>query len=113
NVETQSHEPDSMLSLYRRLLKLRAKHEILRRGAYEAFGEIESDIFVYSRWLDDQHVFVALNFSATVQEVTLPHSGHILCCTHPVDYPDIDEQGMVRLRPFEGVLVECQEHSLR
>jgi alpha-glucosidase len=113
NVETQSHEPDSMLSLYRRLLKLRAKHEILRRGTYEAFGEIESDIFVYSRWLDDQHVFVALNFSATVQEVTLPHSGHILCCTHPVDYPDIDEQGMVRLRPFEGVLVECQEHSLR
>ncbi len=112
NVADQLHEPDSFLSLYRRLLRLRTKHEILRRGTYEAFGELELDIFTYSRWLGDQHVFVALNFGYETQQITLPHKGRILCCTHPVDYPEIDRDGVVTLRPYEGVLVECSEHPL-
>lgn len=113
NVETQLHEPDSFLSLYRRLLKLRARHEILRNGTYEAFGELDANVFLYSRWLGDEHVFVALNFSDSAQSVILPHKGRILCCTHPVDYPEIDEDGSVTLRPAEGVLIECSEHPLQ
>lgn len=112
NVETQLHEPDSFLSLYRRLLKLRSRHEILRNGSYEAFGELEADVFVYSRWLGDQHVFVGLNFSDSEQTIKLPHKGRILCCTHPVDYPELSDDGIVTLRPYEGVLVECSEHPI-
>lgn len=112
NVETQLHEPDSSLSLYRRLLKLRTRYEILRHGTYEAFGELEADIFTYARWLGDQHVFVALNFSDKIQEVKLPHRGRILCSTHPVDYPEMTKDGVVILRPYEGVLVECAEHPI-
>lgn len=112
NVETQLHEADSFLSLYRRLLKLRSRHEILRNGTYEAFGELESDVFLYSRWFGDEHLFVTLNFSNKQQIVRLPHKGRILCCTHPVDYPDIDDEGMLVLRPFEGAVIECGEHPL-
>ena len=112
NVETQLHEPDSFLSLYRRLLKLRARHDILRNGTFEAIGELEADVFMYSRWLGDQHVFVALNFSQNENTVKLPHKGRILCCTHPVDYPDIDDQGEITLRAYEGVLIECSEHPI-
>lgn len=112
NVESQLHEADSFLSLYRRLLKMRARYPILRNGSYETFGELESDVFTYARWLGDQHVFVALNFGHNVQKIQLPHKGRVLCCTHPVDYPDIDHNGVVTLRPFEGVLVECSEHPI-
>ena len=112
NVETQLHEPDSFLSLYRRLLKLRSKHNVLRNGSFETFGELEADVFMYSRWLGDEHVYVELNFGHDEQKIKLPHKGRILCCTHPVDYPDIDGEGTVTLRPYEGVLVECSEHSL-
>ena len=100
------------MSLYRRLLKLRTRYEILRHGTYEAFGELEADIFTYARWLGDQHVFVALNFSDKIQEVKLPHRGRILCSTHPVDYPEMTKDGVVILRPYEGVLVECAEHPI-
>ena len=112
NVETQLHEPDSMLALYRRLLRLRGRHEIFRHGTYEAFGELEADVFLFARWLGDQHVFVALNFGYTENTIKLPHSGRILCCTHPVDYPDIADDGTITLRPYEGVIVECSEHVL-
>lgn len=112
NVETELHEPDSFLSLYRRLLRLRTRHEILRHGTYEVSNEAKKDVFMYSRWLGNQHVYVALNFSAKAAFVKLPHGGRILCCTHPVDYPEIDADGCVVLRPYEGVLVECHEHPL-
>lgn len=112
NVEAELHEADSFLSLYRRLLRLRSHHEILRRGTYEVSNESPKDVFMYSRWLGDQHVYVALNFSSRTTVVKLPHDGRVLCCTHPVDYPDIDADGCVVLRPREGVLVECQEHPL-
>ncbi|MGB4762237.1 MAG: alpha-amylase family glycosyl hydrolase, partial [Candidatus Saccharimonas sp.] len=112
NVETQLHEPDSVLSLYRRLLKLRTRYDILRHGSYEAFGELDLDVFNYARWLGDQHVFVALNFGNKTQQVKLPHKGRILCSTHPIDYPDMTKDGTVTLRPCEGVLVECAEHPI-
>lgn len=112
SVEGQLNEPDSILSLYRRLLRLRSHYEILRHGTYEAFGELEADVFMFARWLGDQHIFVALNFGRTDNNVTLPHKGRILCCTHPVDYPDIADDGMMTLRPYEGVIVECSEHPL-
>lgn len=112
NVEAELHEPDSFLSLYRRLLRLRSRHAILRSGTYEVSNEAPSDVFMYSRWFGNQHVYVALNFSDSPTIVKLPHDGRILCCTHPVDYPDIDADGCVSLRPYEGVLVECREHPL-
>ncbi|NCU37721.1 DUF3459 domain-containing protein [Candidatus Saccharibacteria bacterium] len=112
NVETQLHEPDSFLSLYRRLLKIRSRHEILRYGTYEALGEPGSKIFLYSRWIEDQHVYIALNFDNSPTTIQLPHKGRVLCCTHPVDYPEVDSEGVVSLRPYEGILVECCEHPL-
>ncbi len=113
NVATELQEPDSFLALYKRLLALRSRYGILRNGTYEAFSEQDDDIFMFSRWLGHQHVFVALNFGATERQAKLPHSGRVLCCTHPVDYPDIADDGIVSLRPYEGVLVECQEHPLQ
>lgn len=112
NVETQLHEPDSFLSLYRRLLRLRSKHDILRNGSFETFGELEADVFVYSRRKGNQHVFVALNFGDREQKISLPHHGRILCCSHPVDYPDFEHDGTLTLRPYEGVLIECSEHPI-
>jgi alpha-glucosidase len=112
NVKTQTEERDSLLALYQRLLALRARHEILRHGTYEVLDEFGSNAFIFSRWHEGAHVYVALNFDSRPLSVKLPHKGRILCCTHPVDYPTIADDGTVLLRPYEGVLVECSEHPL-
>ena len=113
NVELELNEPDSFLSLYRRLLMLRSRYEILRTGEYEPLSDLGKNIFAYTRWIgEEQHVFIALNFNNAKHRVTLPHAGSILCATHPIDYPDISEDGSVELRPYEGVLVECSKHRL-
>lgn len=113
NVTSELHEPDSFLSLYRRLLRLRSRHEILRNGSYEAFGDTDKNVFVFSRRLGDEHAFVLLNFSGEEQAFTLPHKARVICCTHPVDYPEIDKDHIVTLRPYEGAVVECSKHPLQ
>ena len=112
NVQTELHEPDSFLSLYRRLLRLRSQYAILRHGTYKPSGELDVDIFMYERWLEKQHIFIALNFGSKPRTVKLPHSGRVLCTTHPVDYPEVATDGSIDLRAYEGVLVECCEHPI-
>ncbi|OYX36955.1 hypothetical protein B7Z00_04115 [Candidatus Saccharibacteria bacterium 32-50-10] len=112
NVQSQLSEPDSFLSLYRRLLRMRSRYNIISNGTYEAMGELKSDIFMFARWLGDQHIFVVLNFGSKNNSVKLPHKGRILCCTHPVDYPEVAEDGTMVLRPYEGAIVECAEHPI-
>lgn len=110
NVELEQQEPDSFLALYRRLLTLRSRYQILRTGEYEPLSGTDKDIFAYARWTPGkQRVLVAMNFSKETRRVKLPHVDSILCTTHPVDYPDVDEDDFVTLRPYEGVLVECGE----
>lgn len=111
NVELEQQEPDSFLALYRRLLTLRSRYQILRTGEYEPLSGTDKDIFAYARWTPgEQRVLVAMNFSKETRRVKLPpHVDSILCTTHPVDYPDVDEDDFVTLRPYEGVLVECGE----
>ncbi|MBF1024697.1 MAG: DUF3459 domain-containing protein [Candidatus Nanogingivalaceae bacterium] len=110
NVELEQQEPDSFLALYRRLLTLRSRYQILRTGEYEPLSGTDKDIFAYARWTPGkQRVLVAMNFSKETRRVKLLHADSILCTTHPVDYPDVDEDDFVTLRPYEGVLVECGE----
>ncbi|MBC7764399.1 alpha-amylase [Microbacteriaceae bacterium] len=111
NVKKELGEADSYLSLYRRLLGLRNKYEVLRYGDYETFGARDVNVMKFARRLGKNHVYVALNFSDKTQSVEIPHIGRILCCTHPVDYPDVSES-TVHLRPHEAVLIECIEHPL-
>lgn len=113
NVRRQLREPDSVLSLYQRLLKLRSEYEILRNGTFETFGELDVDLFTFERWLDGQHVLIAVNFGRSERAVKFPHTGRVLCCTHPVDYPQVFDDGATLLRPYEGVIVECSDHPLK
>jgi glycosidase len=112
NVDTERDNPDSFLSLYQRLLSLRSQHSVLRTGSLETFGDDDSDVFIYARRQNEEHVYVVLNFSDREQDVALPHTGRVLCCTHPIDYPVIEGK-RITLRPYEGALVECSEHPLR
>jgi alpha-glucosidase len=111
NVNVEQNDPNSFLSLYKRLLFLRSRHSVLRTGSLETFGEDDKDTFVYARRQGNEHVYVVLNFSGRAKTIRLPHTGRVLCCTHPVDYPTIEGKN-ITLRPYEGAVVECSDHPL-
>jgi len=64
NVEAQREDPDSLLSFYRRLIRLRRQTLALQRGSYRAVLDQPIGALVYLREMPDAAVLVALNFSS-------------------------------------------------
>lgn len=112
NVQTELHDPDSFLTFYRCLLAHRSRYDIFCRGDYETFGEADEQVFMFSRRLGEQHIFVALNFSDETARALLPHGGRVLCGSYHTDPPLITDDGVMSLRPYEGVIIDCAKHPL-
>lgn len=67
NVETESKDPDSVLSFYRQLLTMRHKEPALLEGDYLALNEGDPNVFSYLRRYKDEAILVVLNMSSTSQ----------------------------------------------
>jgi len=107
NVETEQHEPHSLLLFTRSLLALRHTLPALSTGSYVSLDQENSACFFYLRQHNEQRYLVALNVSAQEQVVKLPDlgKGSIALSTH------MDREGQVdlsefRLRANEGYVVE-------
>ncbi|HEU4534555.1 MAG TPA: alpha-amylase family glycosyl hydrolase, partial [Polyangiaceae bacterium] len=81
DVETQSRDPRSMLSLTRALLALRKQSEALGVGSYWGVPGAPDDCFVYERRLDGERYLVALNFSSEVRSIVLPQGARFVLST--------------------------------
>jgi alpha-glucosidase len=63
NVEDESRDPASLLSLYRRLIWLRRGIDALRCGDYAPVDPAPAGVYAYTRTHGDDRVLVALNFT--------------------------------------------------
>ena len=69
NVAEQSKDPDSILSFYKQLLKLRKTNKELLDGTYLPINQNDANVLSYLRVYQDQAVIVSLNMSGTAQNV--------------------------------------------
>jgi alpha-glucosidase len=70
NVESEAKDSNSILSFYRQLLMLRHRNSALLDGDYLALNEDDSHVLSYLRRYKGERVLVALNMSASSQEMT-------------------------------------------
>jgi oligo-1,6-glucosidase len=63
NVASQEQEPDSVLNYFRKMIHLRKNNLILIYGAFELVDENNSQLFAYTRQLNNEQLLVVLNFS--------------------------------------------------
>jgi len=68
NVEQAIKDENSILSTYRKLIKLRKENEIIVWGDYKLIEETASDVFAYYREYNNQKWLVVCNFSKDVNE---------------------------------------------
>jgi alpha-glucosidase len=67
NVADESKDPDSVLSFYKKVLKLRHTNPALLDGSYVPLNENDQNVLAYLRVYKDKAVLVALNMSGTEQ----------------------------------------------
>jgi glycosidase len=105
NVEAQSRDPDSMLSLTRRLLQVRRAHPALDRGSYRPVDGVPEGVYAYRREHGSDRVLVLLDFLPSPARVALRERPRaLLASTEPgAVFP---ARGEVLLRPHEAVILE-------
>lgn len=68
NVATEQKDPQSILSVYRQVLKLRHEHPALLEGKYVALDQDDPNVLSYLRVDGERAVLVVLNMSNQVQK---------------------------------------------
>jgi alpha-glucosidase len=104
NVARQASDPQSMMSLYRALIVLRRRTEILLRGAFRLLAATD-EVLLYERRLDDARVLVALNMTDRPQSVSIetgPRQNLLSTCLDRVGEEAGEE---ILLRAAEGLVV--------
>jgi alpha-glucosidase len=107
NVETETNDPVSILSLYRKLLRLRKEHAALALGTYMPVATT-GDLLAYIRRNANARFFVALNLGPEPHSLSLAVlglAGRTVVSTH-LDREDEDATSDFALRPHEGIVVQ-------
>jgi alpha-glucosidase len=107
NAATQSEDPSSMLSLYRRLIAYRRRSPALLVGSYRTMNIRQEGCYAYLREHPDGSCLIALNFKDQALSLTVPgiENGELALSTH------LDRQGplslsKLTLRSHEGLIIE-------
>ena len=107
NVQAADADPSSILSLYRALLALRAKHRALSVGAYVAVA-MTGDLVAYIRRTEGDSLLIALNLGGDPYALSLTSlqlTGRTILSTY-LDRVDEARVGILSLRAHEGVIVQ-------
>jgi alpha-glucosidase len=106
NVKEETADPQSILTLYRRLLDLRRAHVALANGSYEAVA-MTGDLLAYIRRTENESFLIALNLGAEAFDLSLDSlglTGRTVLSTH-LDRMDESPVPDVALRADEGVII--------
>jgi alpha-glucosidase len=109
NVASELKDPNSVLSLYKKVLALRRTNVALIEGSYTALNEDDPNIMSYLRSYKGKAVLVALNMSDKPQTVKfdLAKQGFSKFILTPlVGTFESDKTGVLELKPFAAVIAE-------
>lgn len=105
NVETQLHDPCSLLTFYRQLIWKRKRSLALLEGGYRTLPSPDG-VFAYLREHPEQNLAVALNFGNEPVTVTLPRAGKLWLSTN---VGRLETEGLHwNLAASEGIVVELE-----
>jgi alpha-glucosidase len=108
NVERQRHDPTSLYSWYRRLIRVRKQHDALHRGSLRIVPQRSDDVLCYLREHEDQRVVVALSFSRRRREIVLPaHARWRRILSSDPDAPETTAGRQRWLAPNSALIVEA------
>jgi alpha-glucosidase len=108
NVTKLLGQRDSILSLYRALIRLRQANEALISGCLEGVAAY-GPVLRYERRYDGQHLAILLNLGHAQEEVPLVY-GHVVISTY-LDRTDELVDGKVSIRPSEGLIVNLESYA--
>lgn len=113
NVEQALADPDSILYYYQKLIQLRKRHPILIYGDYQEVFADHEQVYAYMRVLEDNRVFVCLNFDVNPVTIDVPKDFPIESTTLLIgNYADDLLSSEITLRPYEARVYQAYSYRL-
>ncbi|MGH2600354.1 MAG: alpha-amylase family glycosyl hydrolase, partial [Dehalococcoidia bacterium] len=106
NVASQAEDPDSLLTLTRRLLRLRSEHPVLHVGDFEPVGATPDGTYAFRRVSADGRLTVVLNLTDVPRSIPGAGPGRVLIGTER-DREGATVGDVAELRPNEALVVEA------
>lgn len=106
NAASQTDDPSSVYSFYKRLIRFRKEHEAVSDGTIRFAGTNAPDIYFYIRECENEKLAVIVNLSKEEREITADgekikvDKGQIVLS----NYEDVGQDGL--LRPYEAFVVK-------
>lgn len=105
NVEQQQKDPNSILSYYKEMIRLRKNHETLVYGTYDLVLENDPSLYAYTRTYGSERVMVLSNLTdetvvvGKVKGVTYRSENLLLANLEVADHSDMET---LELAPYEA-----------
>jgi alpha-glucosidase len=103
NVETQEKDPDSILSFYKKMIKLKKDQDVFTYGTYDLLLEKDPQIYAYTRTDDKIKMLVITNLSSTEAkcsfEGTALNSEQLVLNNYEVE--SHKDKDLLLLKPYE------------
>lgn len=107
NVESESKDPDSFLSLYKELAKLRNQADSLKYGKLSIYDTGNHAVLGYKRAIDNEEHIILINFSKTISNFTLKQGddlGKFVLSSNPQTKLTSITSGKVQMSPYEAAV---------
>lgn len=109
NAAAQEQDPDSELNYFRTLNQVRKNNLTLIYGAYDLLLPEHTQVYAYTRTLDEDKILVLLNFSSDTVTLNIADLGGINMQQAQVLLNNLTElniaDGQVTLAPYQAVLM--------
>ena len=107
NVESHHQDPNSCLNYFRKMVQLRKENPVLVYGDYELVDGNNSNVYAYTRTLDDQAMLVVLNFSEKSTTVDIP--GNLKPGEALINNYNLSPAGTpLVLQPYQAVIFQLE-----
>ena len=106
NVEAQLHDPDSILSYYKQLIRNRHAHEAIVYGEFKDLDPEHPQVYCYTRTTDAEKLLVILNLTAEPVAYSVPEDGSWDLLIS--NYPEVPLTPQMNLQPYQALVYKKQ-----
>jgi alpha-glucosidase len=101
NVGKQENDAESVLSFYKKMIRLKKENQVFTYGVYDLVDEDHLQVYAYTRSGDDGKVMVVSNLTKSAAEFVVDEGQftELLLNNYPVD--EGAGSGVMALRPYE------------
>ena len=86
------------------MIQLRHSNDVIVYGSYEEFYPSDKNLYVYTRTLDKDLLFVALNFTSENQNLEVPSSLDLSGAKLLISNYENNDNIPNKLRPYEAIV---------